>query len=99
MLGKLVTDERLGIYTISQAIAALPPTLCSALANAVIYPILSSSERLSRDEFVRSLLRSREIVLPAALFALLGVAFCAPVFFRWLYDDRYLDAGQDRAVG
>ncbi len=93
MLGKLVSFEELGLYAIASIFALFPYKICTALAQSVLFPVLSSYAREAEGVLAERFLPLRRVVLQAGLIATLGIAFFAPAFFGLLYDERYAGVG------
>jgi O-antigen/teichoic acid export membrane protein len=93
LLGRLLPIELLGVYSIAGLLAVLPQQVASRLSMAVLFPILSAAARESDGRFATRLRSARGILLPIAMFIVLGIALLAPSFFRYLYDERYHGAG------
>ncbi|MCK6549556.1 oligosaccharide flippase family protein [Myxococcota bacterium] len=93
MLGKLMPADTFGVYGIAMILATLPMNFAGPVVNFVLLPALADAHRQSHDVLIQRLTRARRIVMPAGLFAILGVALFAPAFFGLLYDHRYHDAG------
>ena len=93
MLGRLISINTLGVYSVALAIAQLPNMLLQALTGAVLYPLLSRFARSSTEELAVNLAKARDILLAIGLFAVTGIVLEAPTFFSLLYDERYAAAG------
>jgi len=93
LLGKLVSIEMLGIYSLGVMLATMPKMIVDRLSSSVLLPALSSHARSQRERLREKIIEARQIILPAAMLMVLGIALFAPEFFRLLYDDRYQDAG------
>jgi len=92
ILGKLVTWNELGVYSMALAVAILPLNAMKILAASVLYPVLARKVRSDPGTLAANVLRTRRIVLSASLFVTLCVALFSPMFFRSLYDERYQEA-------
>lgn len=93
LLGKLVSIEMLGIYSLGVMLATMPRMIVDRLSASVLLPALSSQARKNREQLREKIEEARRIILPAAMVMVLGIALFAPEFFRYLYDDRYHEAG------
>jgi O-antigen/teichoic acid export membrane protein len=93
MLGKLLDEGPLGVFSIALGIATIPQIVGGHLTNSIQYPLLSSIERGSPEELCDRFRSQRVTLLLAAGFGLLGIALFSPVFFALLYDPEYQDAG------
>ena len=93
LLGRLITKEQLGVYSVALAIAMLPNMLLQALAGAVLYPLLARLARRSREELCDKLSVARRVLSALGMFFVVGVVLEAETFFSLLYDERYASAG------
>lgn len=93
ILGKWLTMEELGIYTVAFFFAQSVTSLLSGTGNRVLLPMLSRSDFESREEKRNTYNRSRAafVALAAPLLALFAAA--GSPFIQFLYDARYADAG------
>jgi len=92
LLGKLLTLDELGIYSIALTFARVGVEVTTRLSNTVLFPVLAKS----RDDVVTLIgqaLRARGLILLAGGALVCGFAILAPAFFRLLYDARYAAAG------
>jgi O-antigen/teichoic acid export membrane protein len=91
VLGKLVSEEELGIYSIALMLATIPREIVSQLAQRVYYPVVARSLREDpRSETVRALRGKLVLLLVVPVACTMGVAFPLIAF---LYDARYASAG------
>ena len=93
LLGRLITKEQLGVYSVALAIAMLPSMLLQALGGAVIYPLMARLARRSREELCNKLTVARSVLSALGVFLVVGVVLEAETFFSLLYDARYASAG------
>lgn len=93
MLGRLITLDALGVYSVALAIAMMPNMLMQTLSGTVLYPLLSRVVRTSPSLLQAKLGECREILLSLGVFCTAGVVLEAPTFFSLLYDARYAAAG------
>lgn len=93
LLGNLVPLGVLGVYSIGLVLASVPRELVNRVTRTVLFPALAKQRRQSREAFPEKVRAARNVILPVAVLALLGVVLLAPSFFRVLYDERYHDAG------
>lgn len=94
LLGRLISKEMLGIYSVALAIAMLPTMLLQALNGSVLFPLLSRYARKSHEQLRQRLSGAREILTSLGMFFIAGVVLEAETFFSLMYDDRYAAAGQ-----
>ncbi len=91
VLGKLVTAEELGVYSIALMLATIPREIVGQLAQRVYYPVVAREIREQPSSPLVKALRQKLVwllVVPVA--CTMGVAL--PVI-TFLYDDRYVLAG------
>ena len=92
LLGKLLTLEELGIYSIALTFARVGIEVSTRLSHTVLFPILSRSQD-DPVTLVGQSIRARGLILLAGGALVCGFAISAPAFFRLLYDQRYATAG------
>ncbi|MBA4017135.1 MAG: hypothetical protein C0483_08185 [Pirellula sp.] len=93
LLGRLITKEELGVYSVALAVAMLPSMLLQALGGTVIYPLMARLARRSREELCEKLTVARSVLSALGVFLVVGVVLEAETFFSLLYDARYASAG------
>ncbi|MEB3358501.1 MAG: oligosaccharide flippase family protein [Synechococcales bacterium] len=92
ILGKLLSLEMLGIYTIAFTLSNVPRAVIKRLSNKVIFPTISRQADLPRVQLREKILRQRRKLL-LGLALLVSMAVCVgDVAIEILYDDRYLPA-------
>lgn len=92
ILGKLLSLELLGIYTIAFTIATLPRELLKTVSHRVLFPTASQSADRPRTEVRKTLRKQRwMILLPSAVIIALVTCY-GDYAIRLLYDERYIDA-------
>jgi len=94
LLGRLISKELLGVYSVALAIAMLPTMLLQALNGAVLFPLLSRYARKSHEQLRQRLSGAREILTSLGMFFIAGVVLEAETFFSLMYDERYAAAGR-----
>ncbi|MCE9606895.1 MAG: oligosaccharide flippase family protein [Planctomycetia bacterium] len=94
LLGRLISKELLGVYSVALAIAMLPTMLLQALNGSVLYPLLARYARKSLEQLRERLSAAREILTSLGLFFIAGVVLEAETFFALMYDERYAAAGR-----
>jgi O-antigen/teichoic acid export membrane protein len=92
LLGKLMPIGILGIYSLAYNLARLPMDIASSLMSVVLYPAVSEIVRTDREALQAKLTEARGVILAAAQFGIVGVILGSPWFFKYLYDDRYVEA-------
>lgn len=81
-----------GLYRIGDTIAALVPTVLSAISAAVVFPTWMKSYRDSKKNHEKRVLRSRKALLALAMSGVISIVTVVPLFVEILYADRYLGA-------
>jgi O-antigen/teichoic acid export membrane protein len=89
MLGKLISIEMLGIYTVAATLADIPRQVIGMLGSNVIFPIVSRSATAPRHELRAKILKKRWLLLMAALVMLTIMVCFGDIVIRFLYDSRY----------
>ena len=92
ILGKLVSMEVVGVYSIALMFSRLPYEISSRLAQVVLFPALADVARHDRKMLKAKFLESRDVILSISQLGLLCVIIGSPWFFKLLYDSRYGDA-------
>ncbi|MGG6294357.1 oligosaccharide flippase family protein [Leptolyngbya sp. AN02str] len=92
MLGKLISIEVLGVYTIAATLADLPRQVIGLLGSNVIFPTISRSLDTPRSELRTKILGKRWILLLGAAIALTIMVSLGDLVIRTLYDSRYNQA-------
>lgn len=92
VLGKLLSLAELGIYSIAMTFAQIGMQITTRLTNVVLFPLLTQRQHIP-ERLMELCLRGRRLVLLSG--GAVCVAFCmiAPLFFEFLYDERYHAAG------
>jgi O-antigen/teichoic acid export membrane protein len=75
ILGKLISNEMLGLYAIAITLSDLPKLIVGAISSKILLPTMSKLSHLPREEFRQGLLKYRQIILLLAA-ALLAVFVC-----------------------
>jgi O-antigen/teichoic acid export membrane protein len=92
LLGGLLNSFWLGMFGIGVGLLSICTMFIQALARSVVFPAWMNSKRVSPDDHIRLMGRTRSAMLCIALAVLVAVAVGAPPLFRLLYDDRYQGA-------
>ncbi|MCG8555149.1 MAG: oligosaccharide flippase family protein [Proteobacteria bacterium] len=92
VFGRLIPLDALGVYHVAATLAAIPLGLLSALADQVIFPVLSKVQR-SGKPLGLIFRRTRLPVQVAAGWAFSGLIAGGPTALRVLYDERWWDGG------
>lgn len=93
LLGRLLTLQELGVYSIAIGLAIMPQDIMSRLTSAVQFPALAQHAFGEPERLFHWLARSREALLWIGMTMTLGIAAAGPSLFALLYDQRYQDAG------
>ncbi|MBD1912804.1 MULTISPECIES: oligosaccharide flippase family protein [unclassified Leptolyngbya] len=89
IVGKIVSIEMLGIYTVCLSLSDLPRQVVTTLGSNVIFPIIAKSADTPRSELRRNFLKKRWVLLMgAAVFASILIAG-GDLLVKFLYDSRY----------
>lgn len=89
IIGKIVSIEMLGIYTICLSLSDLPRQVVGTLGSNVIFPVISRSADTPRSELRLSFLKKRWVLLMgAAVLASILIAG-GDLLIKVLYDSRY----------
>ncbi|TPV93799.1 MAG: hypothetical protein B7733_18525 [Myxococcales bacterium FL481] len=92
IFGKLVTTAVLGVYNVATMLATLPMMVLGRIAWSVLFPMYSRLHEASQD-LAGAFERSRQPMLIAGGWAIAGLLAVTPSACRWIYDDRWHDAG------
>lgn len=93
ILGKLITVNELGVYAIAFMIAQVMVALTHELARGVLYPVYARAHELGTEHLRSQVLRYRLALLAVILPPSLLLYLAGPEIVRFLYDDRYWEAG------
>ncbi len=91
ILGKVLSEDVFGVYSVSLALALLPNTIANILNNKVVFPLFNELEREGRD--ISTLQKGRYFFVSVIFFITLTLVWISPIFFETLYDSRYYLAG------
>jgi O-antigen/teichoic acid export membrane protein len=92
VLGRLLTLAELGIYSIAMTFARLGMQITTRLSNVVLFPLLTKRQH-QPGHLMKLCYRGRHLVLLAGGAVCVAFTLLAPVFFQYLYDERYHAAG------
>lgn len=93
ILGKFLSADKLGVYSIAFFLADSVNTVLGKLGDGVFYPILSETWRNNRNTLKRKYYKIR-LVQDTLVLLIAGFLYSsAPLIIKILYDDRYQDAG------
>lgn len=89
MLGKLLSLELLGIYTVAFTLADLPRQIVERLSSQILFPVISHYIDLDRQSLRQKILHKRWLLLVGLSFMVAGLVCFGDLFITFLYDDRY----------
>lgn len=92
ILGKLLSFQMLGVYSIAATFSAIPQQLMIGIGGNVIFPLVSQQLTSERAELRRKIASKRKILLIFPGFLILGLAGFGDFIIVKLYDDRYSQA-------
>ena len=93
VLGKLVSPEILGIYSLAFMLAQLPSSVVAALMGQVFYSALSEVARNDDSRYAEKLHHVRDSIWRPLLLLIVSLGFFGPLLFETLWDSRYHAAG------
>ena len=92
ILGKLLSLEMLGVYTIAFSLSDIPRQAVKRLSSNVIFPVLSKNAALPRSNLREKILKPRRQLLLMATLVLAVMTVFGDLVVLALYDDRYAQA-------
>jgi O-antigen/teichoic acid export membrane protein len=92
MLGRFLTLEQLGVYTVAFFFAQSVTTVTRGLAARVLFPVLSKLRGADPEVRNREWVRYRRILLGVTFAAVAGLMAGSGLLISVLYDERYSDA-------
>lgn len=92
LLGKLLSLEMLGVYSIAFFMSNVPEQVLKRLSGSIILPVISKLKERPRAELRQQILEKRKFALLASIVGLLILVTCGDVIILLLYDQRYVDA-------
>lgn len=93
ILGKFITLELLGIYSIGFFLASVPILLAEPLASKIIFPLYKQKPSWESSENKRKIFHMRWLLTGALLTISTVLALTGDLLVRALYDSRYTLAG------
>jgi O-antigen/teichoic acid export membrane protein len=93
LLGKMMSVSELGVYSIAFMMAQVSISLMHELSRRVLYPVYARAGELGDAHLRGQVRRYRIALLLATAPPLLLLYLIGPELVRFLYDDRYWDAG------
>jgi O-antigen/teichoic acid export membrane protein len=92
LLGGLLSAYWLGMFGIGVGLLSICTMFIQSLSRSVVFPAWMNSQRVSPQDHLPLMDRTRYGLLCIALAVLVAVAVGAPPLFRLFYDDRYQGA-------
>lgn len=89
ILGKLLTFQLLGVYTIAYTLANMPREVIKQLSYRVIFPTISNHADLQRSQLRAKILRQRWRLLSGVAVGLAVLISVGDLVIDALYDERY----------
>jgi lipopolysaccharide exporter len=91
VLGKMVTEEKLGLYALAGQLVSIPLNLFNKIASPVILPGFAKKQD-DKASLNRAVLRLSEIVAGISLPMVGYMIVCAPALMVLLWGPSYIDA-------
>jgi O-antigen/teichoic acid export membrane protein len=92
LLGKLVSFNIVGVYTVALMLSEVMRQATIALSGKVILPTVAKLADLPRHEYRNRVLQSRKYLLLVLIFGVAVIVSFGDLVIFTLYDERYLDA-------
>ncbi|MGB6295059.1 MAG: oligosaccharide flippase family protein [Rivularia sp. (in: cyanobacteria)] len=92
ILGKLLSFQMLGVYTIAYTLANLPRQVIKQLSYKVIFPTISNQTELPRTILRGKIINQRKFLLIGCAVVLAALVTVGDLVIGTLYDDRYIQA-------
>lgn len=92
ILGKLLSFQLLGVYTIAYTLASLPRQVIKQLSYKVIFPAISNQTELPRSILREKIINQRRLLLLGCAVVLAALVTVGDLLIATLYDDRYAQA-------
>ncbi|MBD2778372.1 oligosaccharide flippase family protein [Iningainema tapete] len=92
VLGKILSFQILGIYTVAYTLASLPREVIKHLSHRVIFPAISQQSDLPRSSLREKIIRQRRLILIGFAIGIAILVTIGDVAISILYDKRYADA-------
>jgi O-antigen/teichoic acid export membrane protein len=100
LLGRLVSLDMLGVYSIAARLAQLASGAGLQVGELALYPAMAEGARKKPEALASEVRKARSIVLPVGVLSTLALVLLAPPFFGLLYDERYqAAAGMAQLLG
>ncbi len=92
ILGKLLSFQTLGVYTVAYTLANIPKEVIKKLSYRVIFPAISSQVDLPRSSLRDKILRQRKLIMMGSAVGLAALTTVGDLIIGTLYDNRYAEA-------
>ncbi len=92
ILGKLLSFEMLGVYTVAYTLASIPKEIIRQVSHKVIFPAVSEQSDLPRYTLRAKILHQRRLMLIGCAIVLAALVTVGDLVVGTLYDQRYADA-------
>lgn len=92
ILGKLLSFEMLGVYTVAYTLASIPKEIIRQISQKVIFPAVSEQSDLPRYSLRAKILHQRRLILIGCAIALAALVTVGDLVVETLYDQRYAAA-------
>lgn len=92
ILGKLLSFQMLGVYTIAYTLASIPREVIKQLSHRVIFPAISNRTDLTRESLKAKILTQRRLILIGFAVFLAALVTVGDLVIAILYDKRYTQA-------
>jgi O-antigen/teichoic acid export membrane protein len=92
ILGRLISFQMLGIYTVAYSFAMIPREIIKTLSYRVFFPAISEAVEQPFHELRSKIFNQRKFILLGFASFLSTLIVIGDVVIRVFYDDRYLDA-------
>ncbi|MBE9011517.1 oligosaccharide flippase family protein [Pseudanabaenaceae cyanobacterium LEGE 13415] len=88
ILAKLLSFEKLGVYTIAYTLASIPRDVIRELSSKVIYPAISKQLDLPRSHLREKIVKQRWLLLLGIAVSLAALTTCGDWVIMMLYQGR-----------
>ncbi|MBP5975367.1 oligosaccharide flippase family protein [Brasilonema sp. CT11] len=92
VLGKILSLEMLGVYTVAYTLASIPREVIKQLSYKVIFPTISQQADLPRSSLQAKIIRQRWVILIGCAIILASLVTVGDLIVTVLYDKRYAAA-------
>lgn len=92
ILGKLLSFQMLGVYTVANTLACIPKEVIKQLSYKVIFPAISNQVDLPRSALRAKIIRQRRLILIGLAILLALLVTVGDLVISVLYNKNYVDA-------